>query len=101
MVVALSSLVGCAVPGVRVYFIRFVPDACRSSGRHRNGRLASGKLDDVCRVQYFERCSSYHSCKESKLGALSAAAEIIETLLWFATFYVLFRTVDDVRALKR
>jgi len=39
--------------------------------------------------------------KNLKLGALSAAAEIIETLLWFATLFVLFRTVDDVRALKR
>lgn len=39
--------------------------------------------------------------KDLKLGTLSTVAELLETLLWFATFFVLFRTVDDVRALKR
>jgi hypothetical protein len=36
-----------------------------------------------------------------KLDALSTTATVIDTSLWLAMFFVLFRTVDDVRASMR
>jgi len=31
-----------------------------------------------------------------KFGVFSITAEVIDTLLWFSMFFVLFRTVDDL-----
>jgi len=38
--------------------------------------------------------------KTLHFSLLSTAAEVIDMLLWLATFFVLFRTVDDVRSYR-